>query len=705
MIVRSVRVFQWPMKLMRLHLQLTPRFNPPTEPYDIISVSLFRMRNAYKADDIYIDGMRRIVDNVKEFLPGVYVRIHFDDSICTGDAKWRELFADLSDDNTVQLMHYKHPRFASSDGTHEGLFGTLIRFHPLFDYPANKNLRTVYVTDIDNLITNRNVMLLNEFRASASHFHFRTRACYGAIRRLELAEREMPADRMPKLWHRIVASLMISKIKFPKALFEDFLACLDNPESDACSYIENFGKHRAQVSHTRRWLTYGIDEFFLNTVFMKHIDDKRIPFSYSIQNDVCRVISDLRPKDPKQRTIANKLMNRILGERHANPRHKLMLKLSDDFSPSYDVVAGRLIHEFEHMRDTKTFAESGLTERQVECVLRQGLARGSDFILCTRESRSLPAMFDAAFPQMKTTVLTADQREKVDDMLTWRIARGISVRDLIDTLCKRGEDRVYLRGGSVRALFSGETQVNDLDLTIHPASVQAGAQRIRRRYGDTLKVRASRKVPLVQIVGEEDQEIDLFEPRMNANQYDATMNMLYLDLSTHTVMDLTGHGIEHAQQKAYRIPCSPAHYVSTQSIMLMWRLIKFLDRGFDIDDAESAFLLKHYYALDEPIEGDAGWQTLPFRSQIPPDRVLHAFAAIKKHIDRLHASNMTPFDGGDMLLRFIERGSLVVRSPPESVGQGQTLPRPDEAGVTRRPPKRRSKSDHLRTPRHKPRRP
>lgn len=56
-------------------------YKEPTEPYDIMSVSVFRMKRSYKSTKLYYDGLKSIVDEIQDLFPNFYLRIYFDRSI------------------------------------------------------------------------------------------------------------------------------------------------------------------------------------------------------------------------------------------------------------------------------------------------------------------------------------------------------------------------------------------------------------------------------------------------------------------------------------------------------------------------------------------------------------------------------------------------------------------------------------------------
>lgn len=292
---------------------ITFKYNKPLpkNKHNVLSVSVFRLRNSYKSTDEYYKGLKLLSNIFTKMFPEYYLYVFYDKSaihplhdsdIINEDIKnkWIPLFSKLNNHPKIRLIQYEHKNFVSNI-YHEGLFGVFTRFMPIFDYKFSEHINQVIVLDVDSRfhfiknITNA----LKIFNKSKSNFHFRTKYCYYTRHRFADSEDNLEQKYKPddNVWQRILAGSMMSKIKFPKKLLNDFIDCTKNLKNENCSYITNFSNVKP-LDHYDDYTAkqheifkgsvykYGIDEFFLNTTFLKYIIDQIIPFSYTIDSDI-----------------------------------------------------------------------------------------------------------------------------------------------------------------------------------------------------------------------------------------------------------------------------------------------------------------------------------------------------------------------------------------------------------------------------------
>ncbi len=280
-------------------------YEEPAEKYNIISVCVFRMEKNYKPTTKYYDGLKNLVNIVPELFPDFYLRIYFDASIIETKHKnaeinkevatmWKPFIEKIKNLKHVQLAQYTHPDFLIDKIYHEGLFGTLVRFIPLFDYKSN-NTDLVIVTDIDleTKHINRIRKIYKLFIESESEFHFITRSCYLTLPRIMDVEEKLDKKYVPDILERIIAYIIISRMKFPQYLLENFVNCMKNIDTQECKYIKTLPatmdpKYNKKKQHIATYsnFIFGIDEFFLNTTFLKYVLDEKIVFSYTIFTDI-----------------------------------------------------------------------------------------------------------------------------------------------------------------------------------------------------------------------------------------------------------------------------------------------------------------------------------------------------------------------------------------------------------------------------------
>lgn len=213
----------------------------------VVSVSFFVMNHSYKPIEFYINHLKRFLIQKKK-LKEFEIRIYTDNS-------GKEIVLELvKEDPSVSVYHYDCKQFYDTPG-HNGTFGTLMRFLPLFE----PGLEVVWISDIDVPMYYLNPIRITELKKDKAQFLFRTAVCYNQNRTVH-----------KKIYGRkytILAGEMISTYTFPKYLFNTFL---HNLQSGALkSTIQKLNNANPE-KHSFK-VPFGIDEYFLNTTFYNYI--------------------------------------------------------------------------------------------------------------------------------------------------------------------------------------------------------------------------------------------------------------------------------------------------------------------------------------------------------------------------------------------------------------------------------------------------
>lgn len=271
-------------------------YTEPLNKYNVFSVSIFRLKNPYKSTKTYYDGLKLLIDIFKKNFPHFYLRIYYDKSISTEmhetkeineeiRTMWQPLLKNARKKDFIQLIEFRHPLFLTKDGYHIGLFGTLTRMIPLFDYEENKKINIVAISDVDirYYATQNYVSYIKYLLKSTAKFFFRTLYCTEMTNRLKSSK--IYVDK----YIHIYAGTMISKIKFDRSIMDDFMkACLDNISGKMYDkkddlMIRQFKSNREidKKDIELGCFYYGIDEIFVIKIFAQLIN-RKIPFSYVI---------------------------------------------------------------------------------------------------------------------------------------------------------------------------------------------------------------------------------------------------------------------------------------------------------------------------------------------------------------------------------------------------------------------------------------
>jgi uncharacterized protein YlaN (UPF0358 family) len=268
-----------------------------------IVVSIFRMEDPYKDESQYTNGLGFLIDNLPKYIKGCVLRIYYDSSITKKDDKWVPILDKAKSAPFVQLIHYDFPQFKKSHDSfyHEGVFGTIIRFFPIFNFSNIAEIVSVVdvdfldvdeVVEVGGVITNA----VKHMKATKTAFLFNTYSIMSYIRKPRLLMNDMikkydfttrmivqPTTCAKKIDASIMVDFMICMIK-RCPLYEDWLTGIidglncekvsvsNKKNLQQCIYLKEIKKHKSTV------FAFGVDELFLNSTILEEFLKNKKPF-------------------------------------------------------------------------------------------------------------------------------------------------------------------------------------------------------------------------------------------------------------------------------------------------------------------------------------------------------------------------------------------------------------------------------------------
>ena len=288
-------------------------FSEPSERYNIISCTYFRMKTGYKNEYKYYKGLESLVDLFETQMPNFYLRLYYDDSILdyktpekikNTKTLWAPLFKRIRQNKKIQLVKFdmKHiPEFKEDDIHHNGLIGTLTRFYPLLDTEYNKNIDTVAIMDVD-IYPGELKDTYDRYQKMIKmnvDFFFMTRNCY------ELQDRFQILRKHFNVKFSMLAGRIISRLKFPINLFEEFLYCVINSDDTKCEYYKIFKEFEYNKYHLqyefekmlqnkkiKYYIKFGVDEVFC-LLMKKFLLENKIKHIMLIDNNIEKSFYDM----------------------------------------------------------------------------------------------------------------------------------------------------------------------------------------------------------------------------------------------------------------------------------------------------------------------------------------------------------------------------------------------------------------------------
>jgi len=278
------------------YIKFYKEFKEPIENYNIISCSIFRLIDNYKNENMYTNGLNLLINKFQTLFPNFYLRIYYDKSVLDYTTQnkikntkelYQPLFDKLRRNPKVQMIKYEMPQFIFDEYHHKGLVGTITRLYPLFNTEYNKNINTILIADVDMYQFELDNYLINynKWIKSGVDFCYRTRNCY------DLQDRFQILTKYFNIKFPIMAGTILSKMKFPIEIFDNFFECLLNNNKEGCEYYKTFNEFSYTIYHRKFGMKieykYGVDET-LTMILKEYLYKNKIRHLISIDTDIAK---------------------------------------------------------------------------------------------------------------------------------------------------------------------------------------------------------------------------------------------------------------------------------------------------------------------------------------------------------------------------------------------------------------------------------
>ena len=266
------------------------------ESYNLFVISLFyydkytRLGNkgvySNKTIERQLTFFRNILANIESLYNGCIpddwkIRIYYDSSLLNfkynGKKIWKFFLEFAIKLDKVQLVKFECPKYYNkSKCEHIKLFGTLIRFYPLFNY--ERNVKSINCIDADNCITKKWMNELVKFVNSKYQINvFCSKYEFPRYRDFETNDKF-------KCYFR--AGIFSSKIFFKYSEWKRIFNDIENPESNFTKtykkiidkmniFFPNEFKNKENTFYE-----FGFDEIFLNYFIKKLIEKNHYSIRY-----------------------------------------------------------------------------------------------------------------------------------------------------------------------------------------------------------------------------------------------------------------------------------------------------------------------------------------------------------------------------------------------------------------------------------------
>lgn len=295
---------------------------------NIISCSFFKRNNSYyKSFSKYVKGIQSLYYNVIKNYKHFSVRLFIDNSIY----KDNNIMKKLKKLDKLEIILYDCPMYKINNNYHQGLFGTLIRFFPMFNFP-NNDAKIVILSDIDDYSFKKYFELFKIIGPKINDLYLIKFANAGRM----FKNKELFNTKYQNVILDYIKPQEIVCLKqIDYNVIIDFFKNLDSKIKYSYYINKNLIRDNNYISkyENNGHFIYGIDEYFLNNDYIKYFIKNKKPFveklNFNIFNPYYyQIISRNELWLDKDMKRFNNLMDKILLYLKIKPNIKLKEKLN-----------------------------------------------------------------------------------------------------------------------------------------------------------------------------------------------------------------------------------------------------------------------------------------------------------------------------------------------------------------------------------------
>jgi hypothetical protein len=278
--------------------KFTPLFEIDySKKINIISTVLFKLKNfGYKPFLKYVHGVQYLSNVMHKKLPRFHLRLFIDDTIYSDD----ELMKKLKAIKDIQIVRYSCPNFIVG-GFHRGMFGTLVRLFPMFNF-KNNDAKHVIITDIDYISernVEKNILVIKAYLILKKHKKLENLylICenFGVLGKFGLDE-NLSLDNYTKnlkiVIPHISAGLIINTKRISMNPLINYLKNIDSNKEVHSLYSKNIKLLYNKFKSNNKKFVFGVDEYFLNNILLPYIDENKLEFCAKIKYNIINIIYD-----------------------------------------------------------------------------------------------------------------------------------------------------------------------------------------------------------------------------------------------------------------------------------------------------------------------------------------------------------------------------------------------------------------------------
>lgn len=256
---------------------------------NILSCCFFKMINSgYKDFTLYTNGLIILNNIISKSKLNYKIRLFIDNSIYNDKSIYDKIIKKLSN---VEPVLYSCPNYIINSDYHLGLFGTIVRFFPFFDFP-NNDANLVISVDIDSTnkeIFKKKINILKTNVQISKYYKDIYLFKEGPLHRSLLYKFDI--FYKDKLNPYVYALSYVSLKRINNEVLINFFKEVNLSKEKTFSYHILFYNYSSKKSYENKFnlgnkFIYGIDEYFLNKTLGEYLIDNNICYSVRITWDI-----------------------------------------------------------------------------------------------------------------------------------------------------------------------------------------------------------------------------------------------------------------------------------------------------------------------------------------------------------------------------------------------------------------------------------
>ena len=273
--------------------EFTPLFNIDySKKKNIISCSFFKMAGGgYKNFTKYSNGILHLSNFIKKEMKDFKLRLFIDMSIYN-DKK----IMDSLKNNSIEIVLYKCPSYVVNKNKHEGIFGMFARFFPIFDF-KNNDANIVFVTDIDydsykkvsNFFYKTNNNILNYLIKTKIIYKLHT-FIHARLMNFLINIFIFNSINTNYINPFVIGNSVYCYKKINYKILLNFFNLVNSSNNLSSNMIYKFKKSKFYSNRINKFKNtkykYGIDEYFLNMIYIKYLKKNNLSFGCKIKFDI-----------------------------------------------------------------------------------------------------------------------------------------------------------------------------------------------------------------------------------------------------------------------------------------------------------------------------------------------------------------------------------------------------------------------------------